>query len=340
MNFLKAIILAALSNAVIACSGSTASNTDATSTTPASDTPRDKTTFNSDSAYAFVKAQTDMGPRVPGTEAHRRCGQWMADKLQAFGADTVINQRATIKDFNGASLDIHNVIARFNSDAKRRVLLLSHWDSRPWADEDADPANHTKAIDGANDGASGVAVLLELARTLKDSGITVGVDILMTDAEDGGISAPDGADQATAQRYEDSWCLGTQYFVKHMPYADGQRPAYAILLDMVGGRDARFPVEYFSYQSAPELTRRWVETARQAGYGDRFPGEIAGAITDDHIHLINAGIPSLDIIEIGHPETGSFNPTWHTMADNLSNIDRATMAMVGQVLTAMLKAEK
>jgi hypothetical protein len=290
-------------------------------------------TFNADSAYACVKAQTDMGPRTPQSAAHAQCQAWMVAKLRAAGADTVIEQRATVTDYYGKKLPINNIFAQYNRAAKKRILLLAHYDTRPWADEDADASKHSTPIDGANDGASGVGVLIEIARTLGSNNMpAVGVDILMVDAEDSGISAPDDASDDEQAKAELSWCLGTQYFVQHMPYNAANAPSQAILLDMVGGKDAVFKHEYFSYQAARSVAQKVWQTAADAGYASRFVDTIGGAVTDDHLHIIGAGIPAIDIIEIGHPQTGTFNPTWHTTADTIDNIDANTLMAVGQTL--------
>lgn len=288
--------------------------------------------FNADSAYSYVAAQTAMGPRVPGSAAHAQCRTWLVEKLNAHGADTVTVQHGRMTDASGKLLDIYNIMGRFNPAATERVLLLAHYDTRPWADEDADAANHSRPIDGANDGASGVGALLEVARLLGQQKPGIGVDILFVDAEDSGISSQseESADQALTDL---TWCLGTQYFVDHLPYPAGSLPKAAILLDMVGGRNAVFKHEYFGYSQAPLLAAEVWQTAKEAGYSQRFAGELGGAVNDDHIHLLGAGIPTIDIIEIGHPETGTFNPTWHTMQDNLDNIDPETLKAVGQTVT-------
>ncbi|MDE7141410.1 MAG: M28 family peptidase, partial [Muribaculaceae bacterium] len=225
-----------------------------------------------------------------------------------------------------------NVMGRFNPQARKRVLLLAHYASRTWADQAPDPANHTKAIDGANDGASGAAVLLELARLLgQQRPDSLGVDLLFVDAEDSGNSDSYDSDL--------TWCLGTQAWVRQMPYTRAEMPRYAILLDMVGGRGARFHREYFSDRFArPVVDKIWAAAAR-AGHADRFPNAPGGSVVDDHIHINRAGIPCVDIIETQNPETGSFNPTWHTMADNLSNIDRETLRIVAQVVADVLYNE-
>ena len=328
----------AIALAAFSCSGNgkaAASNTgnDADSTAQATVVAPD---FDADSAYAFVAMQTRAGVRTPGSAGHDRVGDMLSDALRAYGADTVIEQRATVSQVDGSTMPVRNIFGSFNSAATRRLLLLAHYDTRPWADADADPANHRKPIDGANDGASGVGVLLEIARHIGANAPAVGIDILFTDSEDSGIDAPEDADQATQRQYELSWCLGTQHFVRNLPYNAGNVPEAAILLDMVGARDAVFRYEYFSMQSAPQLMRRVWDNAAKAGYGARFINEMGGAVNDDHVHLIGFGIPAIDIIEIGHPATGSFNPTWHTLQDNLQNIDPATLKAVGQTVLSTI----
>lgn len=273
--------------------------------------------FDADSAYSYVGSQVGFGPRVPGTAAHRQCGDWLVSELGKRGA-MVIEQKCDLKAFDGTILPARNILARFNPQkTDGRILLLAHWDCRPWADNDPDPALRRQPVDGANDGASGTGVLLELARHLGQS--EKGVDILLVDAEDWG---DDGN--------EDSWAMGTKYFMEHLP-VDDFSPRQAILLDMVGGQGAVFAREYFSQQSAPELYDALWRTARNAGYGEMFVNRLGGAVTDDHLHLIEAGIPAVDIIE-HDPATGGFNSRWHTTRDNMEGIDRATLKAVGQTV--------
>ena len=292
--------------------------------------------FNADSAYAYVAMQTAAGPRTPGSAAHGAVADRLAAMLADFGADTVIEQRATVTQVDGSQMPVRNIIGRFGADKDKRILLLAHYDTRPWADEDPDPANHRHPIDGANDGASGVGVLLEIARQAGIQAPDAGVDILFTDSEDSGIDAPEGSDYNTQRQYELSWCLGTQYFTRNLPYTAANMPQAAILLDMVGGKDAVMRQEYFSLQAAPALVKRIWETAARIGAGATFSNEQGGAVNDDHVPLIGVGIPTVDIIEIGHPQTGSFNPTWHTMADNLDNISRQTLGAVGQTVLTVV----
>lgn len=288
--------------------------------------------FNADSAFSYIKTQTDFGPRTLQSKAHALCEDWIYTKLRHCKPDSIMQQRASVVDYSGKQQPINNILAQFNRGAEKRMLLLAHYDSRPWADEDADESKHNTAIDGANDGASGVGVLLEIARIISNKAPKVGVDILMVDAEDLGVSAPDGADEQQQAKSELTWCLGTQYFVQNMPYTPASAPKFAILLDMVGGKDAVFRHEYFSYQSAKDIADKVWQTAADAGFSNRFVSTIGGAVTDDHLHIIAAGIPAIDIIEIGHPQTGSFNPTWHTTNDTLENIDPNTLEAVGQTL--------
>ncbi len=273
--------------------------------------------FFADSAYLYLKRQMDFGPRVPNSEAHRRCADWLVAELRRHGAE-VIEQKADLKAFDGTTLHARNIFGSFNPDMQNRLLLLAHYDTRPWADEDPDPANHKKPVPGANDGASGVAVLLEAARAFAAQNPGKGIDILFVDAEDYGTKGD-----------EDSWALGAQYFANN-PIKEGYRPAEAVLLDMVGGRNATFPAEYFSRQAAPVLDDRFRAAAARAGHAEIFPQRMGGAITDDHVQLINQGIPAIDIIEY-IPEQG-FNPTWHTVADDLPAISKETLGAVGESL--------
>lgn len=278
--------------------------------------------FNADSAYAYVKRQVDFGPRVPNTEAHHLAAAWLASELRRHGAE-VTEQKADITAYDGTKLKITNIMGSFNPEKKDRLLLLAHYDTRPWADEDPDAANHGKAIDGANDGASGVGVLLETARMLGASNTGNGIDILFVDAEDYGNSDTD-----------DSFALGARYFAEN-PIKPGYKPSRAILLDMVGDPNASFPAEYISRQAAPDLDDAFRAAAAKAGYGDKFPRRLGGGVTDDHVELIKQGIPAIDIIDY-RPGSG-FCPTWHTMDDNMANISRETLRAVGQSLFQFLE---
>lgn len=282
--------------------------------------------FSGDTAYAYVKRQVEFGPRVPNTSAHVSAGDWMVARLKQSGAE-VHEQRADLTAFDGTVLHARNIFARFNPQVKEgRLLLLAHYDTRPWADQDPDPARRTSPADGANDGASGVAVLLEAARLIGEQNPGRGIDILLVDAEDYGTDNND-----------ESWALGARYFAETMRDL-GWKPEKAILLDMVGGKDAVFPYEYFSRQSAIALDEDFRDAAAAAGYGQYFPEYFGGAVTDDHVELIKQGIPAIDVIEYS-AETG-FNPAWHTHADNLDNISATTLKAVGQTLMQYIYTQK
>lgn len=286
--------------------------------------------FNADSAYNFVETQVNFGPRVPGTSGHKKCAQWIVGQLNNFNADTIIEQPATLTAFNGDRLPIINIFAQYNKNATKRILLLAHWDTRPWADAETDPAKHNTPIPGANDGGSGVGVLLEIARNLSHKMPTIGVDLLFTDAEDYGDTGGD----------DNSWCLGTQYWIKNMPYDATNRPMYGILLDIVGGLDARFYREGFSDYLAPHIVNKVWATANAAAYSNIFINSPRGAVTDDHVYINNSGIPCIDIIECANTATGSFPSTWHTLNDDMKSIDRNSLKAVGQTVLNTIYNEK
>ncbi len=320
----KALVAAFFTISLIifgACAAGTASDNSAGNDSVGVSASSAEEAFSPDSAYAFLKKQVEFGPRVPNTAAHRATALWLESKLRQY-TDTVTVTDFHPTTFDNVRLNARNLFAQINPSAGQRTLLLAHWDTRPWADQDPDPAKRKTPVDGANDGASGVAIILELARVLKANGYSGGIDFLFVDAEDWGSEGDD-----------DSWALGAQHFAQNPPLA-GYAPARAILLDMVGGKNPTFTREYFSEKSHPALNQSIWEKARLLGYGDIFLNSVAGAVTDDHVRLIEAGIPSVDIIEY-HPGQG-FNPTWHTTADNLDNIDKNTLGAVGNVIYAVI----
>ena len=271
--------------------------------------------FDADGALELTRQQCEFGPRVPGTPQHAKCAEWLTTTLQA-SCDTVIVQQADVKTGQGGTVGIKNIIGVINPEASQRLLLLAHWDTRPWADNDPDPANHSKPVMGANDGASGVAVLLQLARQLKDQGTTLGIDIVLVDAEDMGIND-----------IEESWGLGTQYWTKH-PHVQGYKPLFGILLDMVGASDATFTREYYSLQYAGGF----VDLVWKNAAGNHFINANGGAVTDDHVFVNQAGIPCIDIIDMRSDSETGFCSVWHTVGDTIDGIDPATLAEVGQTL--------
>jgi hypothetical protein len=277
--------------------------------------------FNADSAMLYLRAQMAYGPRIPNTEAHRLTADMLVNRLRGFGAE-VVEQKMDLKAFDGNLLHARNIFAQYYPERERRVLLLAHYDTRPWADEDPSAENRSKPVPGANDGASGVAVLLEAARVIQSADPGIGVDILFVDAEDYGTDGDD-----------DTWAMGTAYFAANPPI-EGYAPDAAILLDMVGGKDAHFPPEYFSVRAASSVDAAFRRAAKKAGHGDLFSGSVAGAVTDDHVKLIERGIPAIDIIDYRSGE--GFPPTWHTVADNLENISVETIKAVGETLLRYL----
>ncbi len=285
--------------------------------------------FNADSAYHYVKKQLDFGPRVPGSAAHAQCAEWFIDFFKAK-ADTVYVQNFRTRLYNGKGIDGKNIIASFNPDAKKRILLAAHWDSRPFADHDPDEKNWNTPIDGANDGASGVGILMELARIINENPINTGIDIVLFDLEDYG--APLFANVMS----NDDWALGSQYWAKN-PHIYNYRAYFGILLDMVGAPNPKFPKEYYSQQFAPSLSNDVWRIARELGYSDYFTNELGHPINDDHIYInAIAQIPMIDIIHLENNSESSFYPYWHTVKDNIEQIDPKTLYMVGTVVANVI----
>lgn len=295
--------------------------------------------FNADSAYQFCAIQCQFGPRTMNSEAHEQCAQWISQKFQQYGYQVEL-QKADLKGYDGTLLKSTNIIARQSKveGQKSKVLICAHWDSRPWADNDPDSANWRKPVMAANDGASGVAVMLELARLIKQNdSLDVTVDFVCFDAEDWGIPQWDETGNGT-----DSWALGAQYWAKEYsqqhPTPDYQ---YAILLDMVGGQGAKFYQEGYSLQKAGQIVEKIWRAASAAGYGSTFPMQEGGGVTDDHVPVNDiAHIPCIDIINY-YPDCpqSSFGPTWHTVMDDMQHIDKNTLQAVGQTLLQVIYNE-
>lgn len=291
--------------------------------------------FNADSAYDFVRTQTEFGPRVNNSEAHQRCAAFLTGKLRGFSKDVVI-QPGTIPAFDGTQLKFQNIIASFGPSGNNRILLASHWDSRPWADHDPDKGNFNKAIDGANDGASGVGVLIEVARQLAVKAPPVGVDIILFDAEDYG--PPE--ELQDNRNSGDFWGLGSQYWAKN-PHHSDYFAKYGILLDMVGAAGATFLMEGFSMEYAPHVVKKVWDIGSMIGYSAYFQFQRGGYITDDHYYVIrDRGVPMIDIIHLDHStETGMYQH-WHTVNDNLDKIDKGTLKAVGQTVLTVIYSER
>lgn len=297
--------------------------------------------FNADSAYAYIEKQVDFGPRVPNTPAHVQTGNYIVAKFKEFGC-TVTEQNFVATTWDGKKWNARNIIASINPQATKRVFISSHWDSRPFADSDTIPANQTKPVPGANDGASGVGVMLELARTIQQSKSTpaIGIDFICFDVEDLGNSDKAARDYEKESGTIDylGYGLGSRYWAKNL-HKPGYSAYYGILLDMVGGKGATFPKEGYSMKVAPTIVNNVWQTASRLGYSQYFVSTPGGEITDDHIAPNTiAKIPTIDIIQM-NLQTGGFFPAHHTLADDMRNIDRGTLKAVGQTLLQVLYNE-
>ncbi len=287
--------------------------------------------FDADSAYADVVAQCDFGPRVPNSDAHAACADYIARRFAQYGL-AVEQQRADLTAWDGKTLHSRNIIAAYRPELTNRIVLCTHWESRPWADADPDSAKHHTAVMAANDGASGVAVLIEVARHLSEQKPEVGIDFICFDSEDYGTpywasdkDPGDGTD----------WCLGSRHWCEN-PHKAGYTAQFGILLDMVGGQDARFCYEGNSLRYARDIVARVWDSAQRAGAASLFQQQEGGWAQDDHVCLNEiAGIPTIDIIPCVEGEY-SFGRTWHTTADTPDNISKETLRGVGQTLLQFL----
>ena len=290
--------------------------------------------FNADSAYLFVEQQVLFGARMLNTPEHVACGDYLVAKLKAFGAE-VTEQHADLIAYDNTVLKARNIIGSYLPNASERILLCAHWDTRPFSDNDPDPDNHHTPVMGANDGASGVGVLLEIARQLQVKAPYVGVDIIFFDAEDNG--APyfyNGPQQG-----ENTWCLGSQYWAKN-PHVSDYNALFGILLDMVGAPDATFYKEGYSMQMAGKIVERVWTKAMELGKGGLFVNGKGGHIVDDHLAVMEGRrFPCINIIDF-KPHTTGFGHYWHTVNDTMENIDRATLKSVGEVVLSVVYDQK
>ena len=279
--------------------------------------------FDADLAYSFTKKQTEFGTRVPGTAPHKACADWLAEELKSY-TPAVIVQSDTVKSKDGAVFPMYNIIASFEPENKKRILLAAHWDTRRVADKDTKDVD--KPIEGANDGASGVGVLLEIARLLSTKSANIGVDIVLFDVEDQGL---DGV--------EDSYALGSQYWSKN-PHKVAYTAEYGILLDMVGAADAIFLQEVYSLNYAKSIVNKVWNVAHELGYKSYFPKEQGGAISDDHYYVNQiAKIPMIDVIH--YTKEGGFGKFHHTHDDDMGIISKSTLKAVGQTVLTVIYRE-
>ncbi|MBL7852316.1 MAG: M28 family peptidase [Cyclobacteriaceae bacterium] len=289
--------------------------------------------FNADSALAFVRTQVSFGPRIPNTLAHQEAGDYIIRKLKAYGARVQV-QEFEAQSYDGKNLKLRNIVGSFRPEVQKRILLAAHWDTRPFADKDTSAPD--KPFDGANDGASGVAVLLEIARNLKTQP-QVGVDLIFFDGEDWG--EPDGSSIPKPPGLDSWWCLGSQHWSKnkHMP---GYRAYFGILLDMVGGTNAQFFQEGTSVFYAPKVVEKVWSTAARLGYSSTFVTQKESPITDDHLFVNElGGIPMINItpFEAGKGYFGSYH---HTQQDNMDLISAKTLGIVGNVVMQVVYEEE
>lgn len=292
--------------------------------------------FSADSAYSYIAQQVAFGARVPGTDAHEACGNWLVSELRRHGAE-VTEQRGTMPNYATLAQPLRNIIAHIPGSVPTTILLCAHWDTRPWSDEEVDYDNRHLPVPGANDGASGVGVLLEIARQLQalratDKAAQIpSVDIVFFDGEDMGTP-----NHYTGPQREDTWCLGSQLWAKHYlqtPVAQRTKYQYGILLDMVGDPSATFPREYFSVNYAGTYVEQIWRTATKLGYGRYFVNQSAYPITDDHYYLNTlAGIPCVDIIDYKPNNGTGFAEWWHTQQDDMRNINHQTLQAVGETV--------
>lgn len=312
-----ALLAVAALAAIVAC-GDTAGD-DAPPPRPVVAT--DRPTFDGGAALELARAQVAFGPRVPGSDGHAAQLSWMRARLDSLADEVEVQPFTHRHSETGEALALTNVLARFNPDAPRRILVLAHWDTRPTSDAAATPEARATPVPGANDGASGTAVLLQLAEHLAADPPELGVDLLLVDGEDYGPTT-------------DDMFLGAKRFAAGLPdVPPDARPEYGVLLDMVGDADPRFPIEGYSAEYAPQVAQRIWSVAARLGFGRYFPMEVGQPIADDHLALNEAGLPTVDVIDFDY---GPGNAYWHTPDDTPDQLRAATLRMVGEVLLELI----
>lgn len=285
--------------------------------------------FNADSAYAYIEKQVSFGPRVPNTAEHRQAGDYLIQKFEELGAQVEV-QAFEAEAFDGTTLSLRNIIASYNPSANKRVLLAAHWDTRPFADKDSDESKWREPIAGANDGGSGVGVLLEIARQIQaNDDPQVGVDIILFDGEDYG--EPEFMDENQKQRNKIYWCLGSQYWAQNK-HTRNYTAFFGILLDMVGAEGAQFYREGYSREMAPSVIKRVWGWAHELGHGRFFKYKNSEPIIDDHLYMNQGGVPSIDVIDYDPASDFYFGDYHHTHEDDMSIISRETLKAVGETV--------
>ncbi len=291
--------------------------------------------FDAQNAYDLVAKQLDFGARVPGTDAHKKCKDWYVEQFKILGTE-VIEQNFKGTVYTGKTFDCTNVIAQINPNKKERIVIATHWDSRPFCDNDPDPKNHSKPVLAADDGASGPAVMLELAKQIQKNGIDIGVDFVLFDLEDYGKESGENVTREEVTANLETWAIGSRYWAQNLHRPD-YKPIFGILLDMVGAKNAVFPYEGNSLSKVPTVTKKIWQLAKNMGKGNYFIQKEGGSIIDDHINVMKyTNINMLDIINMPNNDNRAFGDYHHTIKDNMDIIDKRTLGAVGQVLLAVL----
>ena len=273
--------------------------------------------FDEDSAFNWLEKQCEFGPRNPGSKGYFDCKDFLIQNLNGY-SDTVFIQNFTYTELReNNTYDLSNIIAEFITDSEKHILLGAHWDTRPWADQDLNPSNRFTPILGANDGASGVAVLMELAKMFNSNPPPVNISIVLFDGEDIGIEG-----------IPNSYAKGSQYFAKNLPI---KKPDFGIIIDLIGDRILEIPIERNSYRVAPNLVNELWDLAEKLEL-PAFQNRLGYEIYDDHIPLWEfAGIPTIDLIDFNYPnQTVNY---WHTLNDIPQNCSSESLDQVGQLLT-------
>lgn len=329
---MRYILFAVLACMLTACGGRSGRNIGGPDTITLAPCP----TFNADTCMKYIQEQCNFGPRVTGSKEAEQCRQYLVEQFRRFGA-VVEEQQADVTLWDGKVLPACNIIAKLNPDNTDRIIICAHWDSRPWADNDEDEKNHRTPVLAANDGASGVAMMMEICRLLQQNPIKVGIDFICFDAED--MGTPQWAE--TEESTSDTWCLGSKFWAERAR-EEGYHARYGVLLDMVGGRGSVFPIEKVSQDYAEPIASLMVRLGNQIGYGHYFPlDKEGGYLMDDHVNVNRiARIPCIDIVPNFTDGPSSFGPTWHTVNDTPENIDVNVLEAVGQTLTQLIYNEE
>lgn len=292
--------------------------------------------FNADSAYHYVATQVAFGPRIPNTPAHEEAADYLVGKLKRFGANVTI-QEFQVDHFSG-TLNLKNIVASFNPEKRKRILLGAHWDTRPFSDKDPQMPNAT--FPGANDGASGVGVLLEIARVIsKSQPPDVGVDIILFDGEDWGEREGNQGTHPLPEGLQEWWCLGSQHWAKNK-HKPNYSAYYGILLDMVGAGNAQFHREGYSMEFAPSIVEKVWDHAQRLGYAHVFKRQTQAGVTDDHLFVNTiARIPMINIVHF-EPGNDFFGDFHHTQKDDLQLISKEMLGIVGTTVLNTLYFEQ